>query len=341
MPPPIAPLNRQAIQSAWGRLAQVWIEDGEGDRPMSPSWIHPQWPWDIHLYDQVTSTNSVLWHLWQRFDREPGNSNNVTPKNSHHQHHPPSSPPQPNQNHLPVAIARQQTQGKGQWSRQWHSPPGGLYLSAGLALDIPVEMKALLTLSTAWGIAEGLARVGVPIGLKWPNDLVVGGKKLGGILIETRLRGDRISRVVVGVGMNWSNPVPDTGVSLHRLLPSSSHAMLHALNDVAALVLLGIQAGMERWRQEGSGAIAPAYATFWVNRGQWVSIPVSQISDRDPHPQVTQIRGQIRRIHESGSLVVHIPAVPGQNPSQNPSEILVAPGTIALGYGQQLGMKIK
>ncbi len=334
-------LNSLAIQAAHRRFAQDYIENRDGDRPFSPAWLHPQWDWNIHLYDRVTSTNQVLWQL---FDSQHG------------QYHA-SAVAQPK-----AAIARQQMYGKGQWSRQWLSSPGGLYLSAGLTLHIPVQMTAILTLSTAWGIADALARASVPIGLKWPNDLVIDGRKLGGILIETRLRGDRISRVVIGVGINWTNPIPETGISLHSRLMAQPDSAIDTLNDVAAVVLLGIQTGIERWRQEGSRAIVTAYEAFWVNRGQWVTLPMTQntkATDKwapgqssllkssapessvpessvpessvpESSPVSSPVKGQIIRVHESGNLVIHIPSATNL-PSQ---EVLCAPGTITLGYGQ-------
>jgi BirA family biotin operon repressor/biotin-[acetyl-CoA-carboxylase] ligase len=299
MTQPTNRLDYSFIHSALMRLAQTYTENSNGDRPFSPTWIHPPWNWNIYLYDEVTSTNQVL---WEHIDRQETLHQPI------------------------VAIAHQQTHGKGQWSRQWLSPPGGLYLSAGLSLDLSVQMKAMLTLSTAWGIAEILARTGIPIRLKWPNDLVVNGKKLGGILIETRLRGDRISRMVIGVGMNWTNSVPDTGISLHSQLISQPDAAIDTLNDVAALVLLGIQMGLERWRQEGNGAIATAYEAVWIHHGQWVTLPTNQNDEAKDTPA----KGQIIRVHESGDLVIHIPPVPGQSSK----EVLFPPGTIALGYSQ-------
>jgi len=264
-----------------------------------PPFLSPQLPipWDIRLYDQVASTNQTLWQLLQE-----------------------QEPQQLSQSPI-VAIAHEQTQGKGQRSRKWLSPLGGLYLSVAQHLDCPVRNHALLSIATAWGIASVLDVMEVPIGLKWPNDLVVEGKKLGGILIETRMRGDRLTRAVIGVGINWANPIPDTGISLRSCLPESSP--VQTLNDVAALVLLGIQVGITNWQRQGGKAIATAYEQFWVNHGQRITLPV-------PHGHsLPTSSGEIVGVNANGHLII-------QRPFSSGSGFLTeayAPGTIQVGYG--------
>ena len=293
-----------AIRAALARLARHLAVKPSSNRHLTNTDAQLHWVWKMHLFDRVTSTNEILGHLLRR-------------------HH--SQPNEEIEANLVVVIAREQTKGKGQWARQWNSPQGGLYLSAALSLDCPVQDKALISLSTGWGIASVLADIGVLIGLKWPNDLVVAGKKLGGILIETRLRGDRLSHGVIGVGMNWVNPIPDNAISLHSLLTDQPTCSIQALSDIAALVLLGIQRGMEQWRDEGSGAIASAYSQFLVNKGQHVQVPAST-----GHHSLG-IPGQIVGVDVSGHLVVQVPGTS----SQDTSEFSYAPGTIALGYGQK------
>ena len=101
-----------------------------------------------------------------------------------------------------VVIADEQTAGRGRRGHAWFSPPGsGLYVSVVLAPDRapdPRRATSLLTLAAGVGIAEGLqAATGLTAHLKWPNDLFVGSRKLGGILAEAH--GDA---VVTGYGIN-------------------------------------------------------------------------------------------------------------------------------------------
>lgn len=140
-----------------------------------------------------------------------------------------------------IVIALQQSAGRGQWGRQWSSPLGGLYLSRYFAPQLLPEDGAQLTLAAAWGLGQTLRDRGVPVALKWPNDLVVRGRKWGGLLTETRLVGGKIARAVTGLGLNWANPVPETGINATELFselefpelgsPERSHDQLDQSSD--------------------------------------------------------------------------------------------------------------
>lgn len=106
-----------------------------------------------------------------------------------------------------VVVADAQTAGRGRRGRTWFSPAGsGLYASVVLAparASDPVRATSLLTIASGVGVAEGLAQaVGLEVHLKWPNDLYVGARKLGGILAEAATAGGAVERVVVGFGIN-------------------------------------------------------------------------------------------------------------------------------------------
>lgn len=105
-----------------------------------------------------------------------------------------------------VVFAEGQGAGRGRLGRTWSSPLGNLYLSVVHDFDALAEAPAPLALAVAVAIAEGLRRHCVPVTVKWPNDLLVAGRKVGGILTE--LRGDPLGpcRVVVGVGINRTVP---------------------------------------------------------------------------------------------------------------------------------------
>ncbi len=101
-----------------------------------------------------------------------------------------------------AVVARRQSAGRGRSGRSFLSPEGGLYLS--VLRRPPVEPERLATLAPAASIAvcRAVRRVcGLRCGVKWPNDVVLGGKKICGILVESILAGDRAS-VIIGVGVN-------------------------------------------------------------------------------------------------------------------------------------------
>jgi BirA family biotin operon repressor/biotin-[acetyl-CoA-carboxylase] ligase len=102
-----------------------------------------------------------------------------------------------------LLLADEQTAGRGRRGRRWHSRPGcGLTFSLALALRRPLRELAALPLVAGVAVARALRLLGVAkAALKWPNDIVVDGAKLGGILVETRSVDGRV-KAVIGVGIN-------------------------------------------------------------------------------------------------------------------------------------------
>ena len=106
-----------------------------------------------------------------------------------------------------VVVADEQTSGRGRRGHTWFSPPGsGLYVSVVLApaaASDPTRATTLLTLAAGVALAEGIEQAtGLRVDLKWPNDLQVSRRKLGGILAESSGAGDRSDTVIVGYGIN-------------------------------------------------------------------------------------------------------------------------------------------
>ncbi len=117
--------------------------------------------------------------------------------------------------------AGEQLQGRGSRGRSWHSPPGGLWLSVLFRPPI-VQGLEVISLRAGLAVAEAVQPlIAEPLQLKWPNDLMLNGRKLGGMLCEARWQGESLGWVALGVGMNVRNRVPDElevgAVSLARL----------------------------------------------------------------------------------------------------------------------------
>lgn len=107
-----------------------------------------------------------------------------------------------------AVVARNQRHGHGQHGRPWLSAPGGLWLSAAFDWPGGAVGGAPLTLAAAVGLALQLEQLGLRPQIKWPNDLLVDGRKLGGILAGLRLAGGRVRWARVGLGLNGVNRVP-------------------------------------------------------------------------------------------------------------------------------------
>jgi BirA family transcriptional regulator, biotin operon repressor / biotin---[acetyl-CoA-carboxylase] ligase len=103
-----------------------------------------------------------------------------------------------------LVTAETQLHGRGQRGRIWLSPPGkGLYYSVVLRPDLPSDRLLLMTLTAGIAVSETIRRgYGLMPQLKWPNDLLLEGRKVGGILTEASWLGNRLTYVVVGIGLN-------------------------------------------------------------------------------------------------------------------------------------------
>lgn len=248
-------------------------------------------PFSLHIFESVSSTNTIIWDLLN-------------------QGYPPYS----------VVIATQQTAGRGQWGRQWVSPTGGLYVSVAIAPKIEAIASYQLTLATAWGIAFQLRQCGVDVGIKWPNDLVLNGRKLGGILTETKVNQGQITQAVIGVGINWANPVPETGINLEFWQASQCTKPIPCLEILTSKVLLGIESGLQCLLQEGVDILLSRYSEFLINIGDKVC--------------VNNLLGTIIGVTPQGNLRVSLERC--DTTEIKTSEIYVEPGTITLGYRKSL-----
>ena len=123
-----------------------------------------------------------------------------------------------------VLVAETQSAGRGRLGRVWESPVGtGIYLSLLLRPPLPPTELPKLTLTAAVAVVEALKEVtALEIGIKWPNDILFGGKKLGGILTEMETESDQMSHVILGVGLNINTQVfPDHLAGLATSLGST------------------------------------------------------------------------------------------------------------------------
>ncbi len=116
-------------------------------------------------------------------------------------------------------IAEKQISGKGRLGREWVSEKGGLYFSFVLEPPFGVEDVPKITLTAGVAVAESLAAFNAR--LKWPNDVLINGKKVCGILSEISGEVER-PKIIVGIGINVKNPVPEGAINLASLNPSIS-----------------------------------------------------------------------------------------------------------------------
>jgi BirA family biotin operon repressor/biotin-[acetyl-CoA-carboxylase] ligase len=121
-----------------------------------------------------------------------------------------------------LVVADAQSHGRGRMGRAWVSPPGvNLYMSMLLRPALSPQEAQLLTLAVALATAQAIkGHTGLQVALRWPNDLLVGRKKLGGVLLEMRTEPDRLLYVVAGIGVNVNARKTDFPPSLRPLATS-------------------------------------------------------------------------------------------------------------------------
>lgn len=264
----------EVYQQVWQRLNKSKI--------ITPSPMILQ-PIPLHIFDCLTSTNTKIWELIDGGMETPM-----------------------------AAIALKQTAGKGQWGRNWISPIGGLYLSLALALDLEINLYPHLVMATVWGIAKVLRYYQLPVTIKWSNDLILEQRKLGGIKLETRSNNHKLTQGVVGVGINWSNAVPEMGINLQSYYQGKTAPAIASWEELTAITSYGIILGYQYYLTEGIEALLAQYLTILNSLGKSITINNSQ--------------GKVTGVTIDGKLKVKLRS-PGAT-----TEIAIAPGQISLGY---------
>jgi BirA family biotin operon repressor/biotin-[acetyl-CoA-carboxylase] ligase len=209
-------------------------------------------------------------------------------------------------------LAGRQRGGRGRKGRQWVSPPGNLHLSVALELAAPAGDLAQLSFIAAISAHKALCalamRHGQPalqglLALKWPNDLLLAERKLGGILLESESAatapgeaaqgGQARHLVVIGWGINLASAPPDEKVRWPAVALEEAGLTVSPL-EAAGLVRDYFRRWLSRWRAEG---FAPVRAA-WERRAWGLNREVAVRAGAAVH------RGRLRGLAEDGALVL-------------------------------------
>jgi BirA family transcriptional regulator, biotin operon repressor / biotin---[acetyl-CoA-carboxylase] ligase len=175
--------------------------------------------------------------------------------------------------HGTVVVARQQTAGRGRLDRAWWSPPGNLYLSAILRPSVPGSRAAELGFLGALTVAdtvEACLPAGPRVALKWPNDVLVNGAKIAGILPESEVSGENTLWSVLGIGLNVA-AAPET-----TLYPAISLAALLdppvTVDQIIPVLLERLGAWWDGWTRHGFGPVRAAWLQRAYRLGQRIEV---------------------------------------------------------------------
>ncbi|MEO4047002.1 bifunctional biotin--[acetyl-CoA-carboxylase] ligase/biotin operon repressor BirA [Pseudomonas sp. CAU 1711] len=174
-----------------------------------------------------------------------------------------------------LVLAERQESGRGRRGRSWVSPFGeNLYYSLGLRLEGGAFALDGLSLSVGLAVARALQEAGVvDVGLKWPNDLLVGGRKIAGVLLE--LSGDPAGacQVVIGIGVNV-NMLPGAAVAIDQPWTSLRERSGQLVDRTELALLLGcwLRRYLERHEREGFAALREEWESCHLWQGREVSL---------------------------------------------------------------------
>jgi BirA family biotin operon repressor/biotin-[acetyl-CoA-carboxylase] ligase len=197
-------------------------------------------------------------------------------------------------------LAGRQTAGRGRQGRAWDSSEGNLHVSVLLRPRGDARW-ALLPLAAGLAAAEALAEIGVDARLKWPNDLVAAGRKLGGILVESSwTAGAAMDTAVVGIGLNLAGGPDARPPDLAALAVSVEELTGRApdVEDVAARTVARLSLWYSRLARGAAGDVRDA----WRARSLpwWGRVVEARSGD-------TVLRGVARGIDDDGALVLEGP----------------------------------
>jgi BirA family transcriptional regulator, biotin operon repressor / biotin---[acetyl-CoA-carboxylase] ligase len=164
-----------------------------------------------------------------------------------------------------TVLAEEQTAGRGRLGRSWVAPPGSsLLLSVVLRPPLPRESVWLTVAAAGVALADAVEAVAagpVPVGLKWPNDLEVDGRKVAGLLAEAQLQGERPGWVVLGMGVNVGQRPEDFPAELADRATSLAVA-LEGPVDRARLLGAWAERFVDRYGRLAAGEPGPTLAAY-------------------------------------------------------------------------------
>ena len=196
-----------------------------------------------------------------------------------------------------LVVADAQTSGKGRRGRQWESEKGtNLYFSMLLKPDIAPDKASMITLVAAYSVAKVIEKnTGLDAKIKWPNDIVVGKKKVCGILTEMNMERDYIHHIVVGIGINVNEEeFPDEIRDMATSLKKEVGRIVSRANLLCDILLQFEKDYSAFLAAEDLKPFIDDYNKMLVNKGSLVKV-------LDPKGEFSGIAGGI---NEEGMLIV-------------------------------------
>jgi len=220
---------------------------------------------DIHYFKEISSTNYFAKQLASKGAREGT-----------------------------IVVADVQTEGRGRKDRTWSSPSGGLWFSVILYPNIPPERGMLVTMTTSVAVTQAIEEITnlKPV-IKWPNDLLINGKKVCGILTELDAEMDKINHTVIGIGINVNNEIDR---ELRDIAISLKQTVGHEVPRVKLLrsIIKYLDENYSKLKSENFDFIK----NLWLSRANIIGKKI-QVQNEE-----TLITGIVSDVDESGCLIL-------------------------------------
>lgn len=202
--------------------------------------------------------------------------------------------------HGTLVVTNVQTAGRGRRGKQWSSPADtNLYFSIVLRPQLSPDKAPMLTLVMGHSVSMAIRRVtGLPAGIKWPNDIVINGKKVCGILTEMSAEPDYIQHVVTGVGVNVRKQAFEGELAEKACCLEQECGRKVSRSALLAAIMEQFETDYECFmRSEDMSGLLESYCSFLVNRGREVCVLDSGGA----------YRGVAQGITPGGELLVELP----------------------------------
>lgn len=225
---------------------------------------------DIHYFKEVDSTNEVAKYLAEDSAEEGV-----------------------------AVIAETQNRGKASRGKTWISPPGGVWMTIILRPDIPPSKAPQLTLVTGVAVAETLKKeCKLDVSIKWPNDILIGNKKVCGILTEVSANMDKVNYIVVGIGIDMNVDVPQFLSKLGKGATSLKNELDMEING--ALLVQRFLLEFEEVYKKFKNDQFPEILNDWRNLSSTIGTNV-EIRTRGK-----TVRGEAVGINKDGVLILEL-----------------------------------
>ena len=203
-----------------------------------------------------------------------------------------------------LVVADYQTSGRGRLGRDWNSTDKkGVWMSLVLRPDIPFEEVQIITLAASVAVVQALYDYAhIEAGIKWPNDIIIKGKKVCGILVEMNMEIDRINFLILGIGLNvnqqkndFSQELLDKAVSLKMYMEETLNSQkILKRNELIAVILLKFEEIYDKVKSGAFEDIISEWKKYSVTLGKEVNIIYKN----------EQYKGVAEDITKDGKLIV-------------------------------------